>query len=497
MLQIQSLSKNFGAFQALDEVDFSVRPGEIVGLLGENGAGKSTLLKIVGGEIAPTAGQVSLDNSLLKLRSPREATRLGIGVVHQHFMLVPVFTVAENIALNALQGAVYHPLFWEQQIEKWAASLGWKVNPKARVADLSVGEQQRIEILKALYAGGKTAKLLLLDEPTANLTPQEVAELIAVLRRLRDQNCALVFVSHKLHEVMALCDRVVVLRHGKVTGEKATNQTSTSELATLMVGRTVVENEARTTPSPRIGTRQFKIQNLSCGQIKEFNLTVSGGEIVGLAGVDGNGQKELVEALAGLNTTVQGQFSVEENGETCDGVLGFIPADRQSTGLILDFDLAENFALHPQPRASFRKKFGFDWTGLRTLARDLMARFDVRSPASQEKTLARRLSGGNQQKMVIARALSFHPSAVVAVDPARGLDIGAGQFVHESLRRVADEGTPVLIISTDLDEILHLSDRIGVLYEGHLLPAKKLLPAGTSRERIGALMGGSEIEIER
>ncbi len=375
MLQLQALSKQFGAFAALQDVNFTARPAEIVGLLGENGAGKSTLLKIIGGEIAPTSGTLSFNNSPHNLRSPREATRLGIGVVHQHFMLVPVFTVAENIALHALRGAAFHPNDWAEKIEKWASSLGWKINPQARVADLSVGEQQRIEILKALFAGGETAKLLLLDEPTANLTPREVGELITVLRRLRDQNCALVFVSHKLHEVMELCDRVVVLRHGKVSGEKETKQTSTAELASLMVGRAIDENQPRSAPSLPVGKRQFKIQNLSCGQIQDFNLTVRGGEIVGIAGVDGNGQRELVEALAGLRAVEEGKFAVEENEQKSEGVLGFIPADRQTTGLILDFDLAENLALHPQPRAMFHEKFGFNWKGLRIFTRELMAQF--------------------------------------------------------------------------------------------------------------------------
>jgi ABC-type uncharacterized transport system ATPase subunit len=490
MLQLQSLGKQFCAFQALDDVSLTVRPGEIVGLLGENGAGKSTLLKIVGGEIAPTSGQIFFDNSPLNLRSPREATRRGIGVVHQHFMLVPVFTVAENVALHALRGAAYSPPYWAQQIETWAASLGWRIDPQARAADLSVGEQQRVEILKALFAGGETAKLLLLDEPTANLTPHEVQDLIGVLRRLRDHNCALVFVSHKLHEVMELCDRVVVLRHGKVTGERDTGETSASELASLMVGRAIDETEPRSTPAMPVGTRQFKIINLSNGQLQNLSLTARGGEIVGLAGVDGNGQRELVEVLSGLLKPENGSFAVEENGAVSDGVLGLIPADRQSTGLILEFDLIENLALHPAPRRRFNQKFGLDWKRLRALTQELMARFDVRSPATREKTPAKKLSGGNQQKIVIARALSFEPSAVVAVDPARGLDVGAGQFVHENLRRVADSGTPVLLISTDLDEILHLCDRIGVLYEGKILPDENLLPAGTSRARIGALMGG-------
>ena len=502
MLHIQSLTKQFGAFVALQDVNFSVQAGEIVGLLGENGAGKSTLLKIIGGETAPTAGTISFNNQPLNLHSPREARQLGIGVVHQHFMLVPVFTVAENIALHAGSKGVFHADFWTRQIEIWAASLGWKINPQARIEDLSVGEQQRVEILKALFAGGQntqsqTARLLLLDEPTANLTPGEVEELIGVLRRLREQNCALVFVSHKLHEVMELCDRVVVLRGGKVTGAREVTQTSTSELASLMVGRALNENEPRSLPSTPIGTRQFKIQNLSSGPLQDFNLTVQGGEIVGLAGVDGNGQRELLEALSGLQNPENTAFRVEDNGKAIQGTLGLIPADRQTTGLILDFNLTENLALHPAPRREFKRKFQLNWQGLHAFTRDLMARFDVRTPATQEKTSARRLSGGNQQKLVVARALSFEPSAVIAADPTRGLDVGAAQFVHQKLRRVADEGTPVLLVSSDLDEVLHLSDRIGVLYEGRLLPDENLLPANTPRERIGALMGGSvELKIE-
>jgi general nucleoside transport system ATP-binding protein len=494
MLELRQLSRHFGNFRALDGVDFSVRPGEIVGLLGENGAGKSTLLKIIGGELPPTAGEFLFDGTALHLRSPREATLRGIGVVHQHFMLVPNFTVAENIALHTLRGVRFKANDWENRIEEWAASLGWRIKFRARVEDLSVGEQQRVEILKALFAGEKTARFLLLDEPTANLTPGEANELFVVLRRLKAQGCGLVFVSHKLHEVLELCDRVVVLRHGKVTGQRLAHETTPAELASLMVGRDVDESTPRPLPSPPVGTRRFQIKNLSCGALRDFSLTVCGGEIVGLAGVDGNGQRELIEALAGLQTpsgTAQ-VFEVDSPLSTVDYPLGLIPADRQQTGLILNFDLAENLALHSIPRRKFARRFGFDWKGLRALARDLITRFDVRVPAQQERASASQLSGGNQQKLVIARALSFHPGAVVAADPSRGLDVGATRFVHDQLRASADSGTPVLLISTDLDEILHLSDRIGVLYEGRLLPNDDLLPAGTPREIIGALMGGSE-----
>lgn len=497
MLELRNLNKQFGSFQALQDVNFAVRAGEIVGLLGENGAGKSTLLKVIGGETAPSSGNIAFDNQNIVLRSPLEAKRRGIGVVHQHFMLVPVFTVAENIALHAGNQTLFHADFWARQIQEWASSLGWKINPHARIDELSVGEQQRVEILKALFGSGQTAKLLLLDEPTANLTPDEVRELMEVLRRLRAQNCAVVFVSHKLGEVMELCERVVVLRHGKVSGEKETAQVSAKELAALMVGRELDENKPRGAPVSTPSTRQFKIENLHCGQLKNFNLTVRGSEIVGLAGVDGNGQRELVEVLSGLRSAQKGEFLVEENGKPSQGTIGLIPADRQREGLILDFDLTENLALHPAPRRQFKGKWRLNWQALRDFTRDLMVRFDVRAPATQERTFARRLSGGNQQKLVIARALSFEPSVVIAADPTRGLDVGAAQFVHENLRRMAESGAPVLLISTDLDEIFQLSDRIGVLYEGRLLPAGNLLPADILREQIGALMGGAqELKIE-
>jgi simple sugar transport system ATP-binding protein len=405
-------------------------------------------------------------------------------------MLVPVFTVAENIALQSTGSAVFNACQWAQKVEGWAASLGWKISGHAKIEELSVGEQQRVEILKALFANdGGAARLLLLDEPTANLTPGEVDELFTVLRRLREQNRAVVFVSHKLREVMALCDRVVVLRHGKVVGERRTGETSTGELASLMVGRTLEESAPRTAPAPTDSSRRLRIENLSCGALRNVSLEARGGEIVGIAGVDGNGQRELVEALSGLRPPDSGGFSVEENGVTASGALGLIPADRQRSGLILPFTLAENIALHPAPRARHRKPLRLDWAALRRLTYELIHKFDVRASRA-ERALASQLSGGNQQKVVIARALSFEPSAVIAADPSRGLDVGATQFTHEQLRRAANSSVPVLLISTDLDEILRLSDRIGVLYEGRLLPEEGLLPAGASRETIGALMGG-------
>jgi simple sugar transport system ATP-binding protein len=332
--------------------------------------------------------------------------------------------------------------------------------------------------------------LLLLDEPTANLTPGEAKELFDVVHRLRAQGCGVVFVSHKLNEVMELCDRVVVLRHGRVVGERRIADTNTDDLASLMVGRqlaatsTRVPHEANQTVPVRL-----HIEQLSSGLLRNFSLDVHGGEIVGLAGVDGNGQRELAELLGGLRVPQSGLFGVVDESSAMSR-LAVIPPDRQETGLILAFDLAENMALQPDLRARCKRLLNFDWNTARARTRELMQRYDVRSPATRERTLAAQLSGGNQQKLVIARALEPLPSVLVAAEPTRGLDVGAAQFVHEQLRRAAANGCAVLLISTDLDEVLQLSDRIGVLYCGRLLPGSELLPATATRETIGALMGG-------
>jgi len=494
MLELRGITKRFGAFTALNGVDFAVRGGEIVGLLGENGAGKSTLLSLIGGVLSPTAGQILWDATPVRFASPREATGRGIGVVHQHFMLVPDFTVAENIALHSLEaGAIFGARTWATRVEAWAHSLGWQIDGMRRVADLSVGERQRVEILKALFAHSDPssaqrapARLLLLDEPTANLTPLETGELFRVLRHLREAGRGVVLVSHKLQEVLSLCDRVVVLRQGRLAGERRTHDTDPQQLASLMVGQEV-KAHAPVRPAMPAATNgaSLVIENLTCGTLRDFSLTVRRGEIVGLAGVAGNGQNELIEVLNGLRQPDAGRFSTHPAG-----ALAIIPQDRQLVGLILPFDLAENMALQPVLRAECRKGGGFDWSHARRRTHDLMQRFNVRAPATAERTPASHLSGGNQQKLIIARALSFPHTAVVAADPTRGLDIAATQFIHTQLRAAAAE-SGVLLISTDLDEVLELSDRVGVLYEGRLLPDHNLLPRGTGRESIGALMGGA------
>jgi len=489
MLELRGVSKSFGAFVALNDVSFSVGGGEIVGLLGENGAGKSTLLRLIGGEIAPGAGEMRWKNEPVSRHSPGAARKLGIGVVHQHFMLAPALSVAENLALHANASFRFDAREWEKRVEEWGARLGWRVEGRKRVAALGVGERQRVEILKALFArdDGETADLLLLDEPTANLTPPETIELFDTLRGLRNEGRALVFVSHKLNEVMALCDRVVVLRRGEIVGERKIEDTNATELATLMVGRAPTTSTPQTAPPQNeIG---LQIENLSCGVLRDFSLSVRRGEIVGLAGVDGNGQAELAGVLSNIMKPESGGFEFSSP----DSALAVIPPDRRTTGLIAAFNLVENLALHPALRSRCRHRFNFDWKLAATTTRGLMERFDVRAPAAKEYCFAGQLSGGNQQKLIIARALSFPHAAVLAVDPTRGLDVAAARFVHDELRAAAFSGAAVLLVSTDLDEVLALSDRIGVLYEGRLLPAEKLLPANASRETLGALMGGATI----
>jgi simple sugar transport system ATP-binding protein len=498
MLELRGITKLFDNFAALHQVNFAVQSGEIVGLLGENGAGKSTLMNLVGGVLRPSSGQILFDNKTLQLTSPRHATALGIGVVHQHFMLVPGFTVAENVALHTDKNSrIFNAAKWENRIEEWARKLGWKIDGSRLVEDLNTGERQRVEILKALFGSTGTvgiddssgmAKLLLLDEPTANLTPQETEELFIVLRGLRDRGCGIVFVSHKLGEVLSLCSRVVVLQHGKITGEREASQTNASELAQLMVGREVnLLAEKSPLQSEYRGSSKtiLDINNLNSGVLKKFTLQVNAGEIVGLAGVDGNGQRDLFEALTGLTNPGKGTIKILSSKPPA-----FVPPDRGTEGLISTFDIAENLALNNALREQAKSTFWFDWEEVRNQARRMMKDFDVRAPQTKERTLAGQLSGGNQQKVVLARALQFGAELIVAVDPTHGLDVAAAAFVHQQLRRAVADGKAILLISTDLDEIIALSDRIGVLYEGQLLPDEKLLLRGADRQLIGELMGG-------
>lgn len=503
LLELRSVTRRFGAFAALDAVSLAIRPGEIVALLGENGAGKSTLLNLVAGTLAPTEGEMRFDGAPVRWKDARAAAAAGIGVVYQHFRLVPSFTVAQNLALAARDGeTLFRARVWEERAIVWAGSLGWKIDGTARIETLGVGERQRVEILKALFCGhalsGETTRLLLLDEPTANLTPDEAAELFRVVRQLRERGCTIVFVSHKLPEVMALCDRVIVLRRGRVAGETPVAATSPSELAALMVGTEEQKNTEEVLPRPASSPARpaspqgpaLGLAGICAARLQDVSFAVHAGEIVALTGVDGNGQRELVDLLAGLRKPRTGRLQAT-------GRIAVIPLDRNREGLVASLDIAENCVLDGDLRARFRRRTPlgpkFDWKQARSHARELITRFDIRTPfdaGQADRALAAQLSGGNAQKVVLARALDTAAAVIVAADPARGLDIHAARFVHARLRAAAARGAAVLLITSDLDEALLLGDRIGALYDGRVLPGELLL-RGASREEVGALMGGT------
>ncbi len=522
MVEARGIVRRFGSFTALDGVNFDVRPGEIHALLGENGAGKSTLMNVLSGLLRPSAGELFLEGQPVRFASPADATARGVGMVHQHFLLVPSLSVGENLLLGAsarLGGPWSYPLRSVLgEAKALAEQLGWKLPWDALAGSLSVGVQQRIEILKALRGG---AKLLLFDEPTSVLTPTETPELFDVIRRLAQEGRGVVFISHKLDEVLSLADRITVLRRGKVVASFARSEADEALLATAMVGE---ESEAarmlaiplRSAPQPPVmGEPEGEVppnledrgQKYSQGEprltVTELTLNTSGGkpaldrvslcvaagEILGIAGVDGNGQTELAECLTGLKLPSSGTITIENQKPTptpagflAAGVTS-VPADRQRRGLALSMTLTENLALGTFSDARFRKGPFLSWSALRERTREAIARFDIR--AEGPGATAGSLSGGNQQKVVLARALADSPKVIIAVNPTRGLDVGAIAFVHQALRQAQSGGAAILLISTELDEVLALSGRIGVLFEGRLTPA-----SDTSRSALGRLMGG-------
>jgi len=501
LLLMSGISKRFGATVALDGVDFSVRRGEVHALLGENGAGKTTLMNILSGLYRPGSGTIVFEGRPASISSPQRAVRLGIGMVHQHFMLIPTFTVAENIALAAPDraGLWLKTEAMRHNVRQLAGRLRWEMDPDARVEHLPAGVQQRVEILKALQGD---ARLLIFDEPTAVLAPQEIAELFDVFRRLRDEGRSLIFISHKLQEVMAISDRVTVLRRGRKVGTVSTPETSPDRLAEMMVGRRpeddIFASGARGRPSPGAEI-VLSIRHLSASDrlgrpvLKDISLEIRRGEIFGIAGVDGNGQSELARVLTGLMRPTQG--TIVFKGSPLSGLtpsmlsrmgIAYIPQDRQKSGLILSMTVAENLMLEAHREPGFRKGPFLNRQLLRQMASTLIEQFDIRTPGLLDVP-ASSLSGGNQQKIVIARALRRRPDLLVAVNPTRGLDIGATEYVHRKLWEACREGTAVLFISTELDELLALSDRVGVFYAGRLMGV--VSPDG-ARERIGLMMGG-------
>ena len=496
-LEMRGVTKQFpGGVLANDAVNLTVERGEIHALVGENGAGKSTLMNMLYGMFKPDSGDILLKGERLSLASPQAAIQHGIGMVHQHFQLVPSFTVAENVVLGAepRRRALVDEAISRQRVEALSAQFGLKVNPSALVQDLSVGEQQRVEILKLLY---RNAELLILDEPSAVLTPQEVDDLFAVLQSLIAQGRTAIFITHKLYEVMSLCQRATVLRRGRVVGEVEIAQSSPAELARLMVGHDV-ETPVRP-PARAIGPVRLAMRAVSAKDdrglmaLTQVSLDVRAGEILGIAGVEGNGQHELAEVLIGRRAILNGDIVLNDRDVSQQPVrarrragLAIIPEDRNREGLSKTLTLWENIGANdyfapPNARA------GWMHIGtVRARAHDYLTRFDIRAP--NENVELKTLSGGNAQKVVIARELGAQPKVLIAAQPTRGLDIGATRFVHEQLLALREAGVAVLLISADLDELLALSDRIAVLYGGRIVA--QLAADGVQREQLGLYMAG-------
>jgi len=494
-LELRGITKRFGSLVANDAIDLVVEPGQIHALLGENGAGKSTLMNVLFGLYQPDEGQILLDDEPQHFAGPGQAMAAGIGMVHQHFMLIPVFTVAENVMLGhepTRLGGVLDLAQARAMVREISERFGFHLDPDARVEDLPVGVQQRVEIVKAL---SRDAKVLVLDEPTAVLTPQETDELMLTMRRLADGGTSIVFITHKLREVKAVADVITVIRLGKVVGS-ASPSASTDELASLMVGRAVDLTVAKA--PPRLGGDVLVVEDLTLfgpGGIRlldEVSFTIRAGEILAVAGVQGNGQTELAEAIVGLHHGLSG--SIRLGGEqilgrsvrqVLDAGVGFVPEDRRSEGLVAEFSVAENLMLDRSFGAPFAKGVGIDFAHRDQAAREAIEEFDIRTPGSDTPVI--RLSGGNQQKVVLARELSRDLKLLVASQPTRGVDVGSIEFIHERIVEVRDSGVPVLIISTELDEVIALADRIAVMYRGSIID---IVPADTPREQLGQLMAG-------
>jgi general nucleoside transport system ATP-binding protein len=478
VLELRGITKRFPGVLANDHVDFELGRGEVHALLGENGAGKTTLMNVLYGLYKADEGEVVLAGKPVVFHSPRDAIQHGIGMVHQHFMLIPVMTVAENIVLASepTQAGVFLDLaVARRRVQEIAGQFNFAIDPGKRIEQISVGQQQRVEILKALY---RRADILILDEPTAVLTPQEAQELFVILKTLAREGMSIIFITHKLNEVLEIADRITVLRRGKKIDTVPREGATEEGLARLMVGREVllrVEKSPATPGEPLLqvdGVRALDDRGLE--KVRGVSLEVRAGEIVGLAGVDGNGQSELVEVISGLRRPVSGKIVVAGREITGIGVasiidrgVGHIPEDRQRRGLVLDFTLAENLALHDydkQPNSRFGWLFP---ERLVRWARGLLERFDVRGGGPGTRASA--LSGGNQQKVVLAREIGRDPQVLLAAQPTRGLDIGAIEFVHRQLVDARDREKAVLLVSLELDEILSLSDRILAIYEGQIV----------------------------
>jgi general nucleoside transport system ATP-binding protein len=494
-VEMRGIVKRFGDFTALYGVDLVVGEHEIHALLGENGAGKSTLMNVLYGLYRPDAGTIRLRGQEAHIRSPRDAIAQGIGMIHQHFMLIPPLTVAENVVLGDERSG---PLLSERalgaRVRELEARFHIGVDPDAKVEDLPLGLQQRVEILKVLYRG---SELLIFDEPTAVLTPQEVDELFAIVRTLRDEGKVVIFITHKLREVFAVTDRITVLRAGRNAGELVTKGTSAPEIARLMVGRELRPVQARTpvtSTGPVLEIRGLQAKSdRGATALQGVDLTVNAGEILGVAGVGGNGQSELAECVLGLREPTAGSIVIggtdiahDDPKRTRKRGVAYVPEDRRVEGLVLAFTVADNFILGKQDRPPFSVRGVLDAEAIRANGERLAKEFDVRPPNA--RAIVGNLSGGNQQKVVLGREISERPKLIVISQPTRGLDIGSTEYVWERLLEQRSRGCAVLLISSELDEIRALSDRIAVMFEGRLVAT---LPAAeATEERLGLLMAG-------
>ena len=500
VIEMREITKVFGEFVANDKINLELRKGEIHALLGENGAGKSTLMNMLAGLLEPTSGEIVVNGQVVKLDSPSKAASLGIGMVHQHFMLVEAFTVAENIILGSelTKNGVLDIARATREINELSERYGLAVNPSAKVADISVGAQQRVEILKTLYRG---ADILIFDEPTAVLTPSEIDELMAIMKNLVKEGKSIILITHKLDEIRAVSDRVTVIRRGKSIETVEIAGATNADLAEMMVGRSVSFKTEKQEAQPKeviLSIKDLVVnENRGVPAVKNLSLDVRAGEIVGIAGIDGNGQSELIQAITGLRKIESG--SVELKGQSIVGLhprqitemsVGHVPEDRHRDGLVLEMMISENIALQTYYKEPLSKKGILNYTNIIGYAKQLMQEFDVR--AASEIVPASALSGGNQQKAIIAREVDRNPDLLIVSQPTRGLDVGAIEYIHKRLIQERDNGKAVLVVSFELDEILNVSDRIAVIHDGKIQGI--VTPETTNKQELGVLMAGSELE---
>ena len=495
MLELRNITKTFGSVVANNDVNITVHKGAIHAIVGENGAGKSTIMRIAYGFYNADSGEIFVDGNKVDIRTPHDAIALGIGMVHQHFMLVDTMTVAENIILGAETGTAANLDLDKanRDIKTLSDDLKLNINPEAYIEDLSVGQQQRVELLKALY---RDAKLLILDEPTAVLTPQEVEEFFAILRRMKEQGKTIIIITHKLEEVLAISDEVTVMRDGKDVGNVKTSETSAKDLARMIVGRDVLLRVEKTDAEPNGVVLQvdgLKIGGKHGAAIDDVSFVVRGGEIVGIAGIEGNGQTELIEALAGLCRVSSGTIEFEGKNVTNLSArrlkelgIAHIPEDRHKRGLLLNSDLAENSILGVHYRPPVASGGFMNTAVIDKRINEIVENFDVRPPIPELS--AKSLSGGNQQKLIIGREFELNPKLLLVSQPTRGVDIGAIEFIHRKLIELRDSGSAVLLVSAELEEVTALADRLLVVREGKIVG--EVDPKVTSTEEIGLMMTG-------